>query len=123
MTETLGRQTRVRHDLAQTYWLWDLWMNPTRDSAPELPFAWLCRACRLHSDRDFASRDAVVLDAEQHFVECHRSRTAKYTVIHGFARCQWRTRRFLSRICGQSASWAHPPAVQIHLCQTHRRLV
>jgi hypothetical protein len=46
-------------------------------------------------------------------------RSPKFTVVEGFARCQFRSRRFLSRICGAPASWTHAPKAQVHLCGTH----
>jgi hypothetical protein len=85
-----------------------------------VPFAWVCRICEEHADREYASRDLAEADARLHASARHPDRTAKYRIIHGFARCQWRPRRVFSRICGKPATWAHPPGVRIHLCEQHR---
>src|SRR5580698_1635104 len=84
----------------------------------DAPFAWICRACRLHADRDLPNRDAAEREARRHFGEAHAGRSPKFTVVEGFARCQFR-RRFLSRICGAPASWTHAPKAQVHLCGAH----
>jgi len=84
-----------------------------------LPFAWLCRRCRLHAEQDLSSRESATADAQRHSNDCHPGQPARYVVVQQFARCQWR-RWLLARICGQPASWAHAPTTRIHLCEAHR---
>jgi len=83
------------------------------------PFVWLCRRCRLHATEDFSSEQSAIAGAERHADDRHPGRPRRFVVIQQFARCQWR-RRFFSRICGASASWAHAPMTQVHLCEVHR---
>jgi hypothetical protein len=87
--------------------------------ASDAPFAWICRGCRLHTERDLPDRETAEREARRHFSEAHPGRPPKFTVVEGFARCQFRRRRFFSRICGAPASWTHAPIGQVHLCAVH----
>jgi hypothetical protein len=90
------------------------------ESHEAVPFAWLCRRCDLHSS-DFSTREAAERSARRHDEESHPGATrTRVVILHAFARCQERRRRF-APICGRPASWAHPAvASDVHLCDEHR---
>jgi len=62
---------------------------------------------------------AAERDVRKHVSDAHPGRSPKFTVVEGFARCQFRRRRIFARICGAPASWTHAPTGQVHLCGMH----